>query len=362
MNQIAQLSFLILAGGTGGHVIPALAVAEELRRRGVQIIWIGTAAGIESRLVPAAGFDLKLVKVKGLRGKGLLRKLSTPWVLALAAWQSLHIIRASKASGMLGMGGFVSGPGAMVGRLLAKPLVVHEQNAIAGATNRILARFAKRVLSGFPQVVGLKSHEWVGNPVKPEIIAVEDPTTRLAGREGALRLLIVGGSQGALSFNQKLPGLLAQLPDGLALDIRHQCGRNRYADTVECYEQTGVEAEVSEFIDDMAAAYTWSDVVLCRSGAMTVAEVAAAGAAAIFVPFPYAVSDHQTANAESLSGRNAALCISQAEFEQGSWLAQLQDFSSDREQLIQMASNARQLAKPESAVAVADICMEVINA
>ncbi len=362
MNQIAQMSFLILAGGTGGHVIPALAVAEELRLRGVRIIWIGTAAGIESRLVPAAGFELKLVEVKGLRGKSVLRKLSTPWVLTLAAWQSLHIIRASNASGMLGMGGFVSGPGAMVGRLLAKPLVVHEQNAIVGATNRILARFAQRVLSGFPQVAGLKSHEWVGNPVKPEIVAVEAPVTRLSGRQGALRLLIIGGSQGALSFNQKLPELLAQLPDEVTLDIRHQCGRDRYEDTVECYEQAGVEAKISEFIDDMAAAYAWSDVVLCRSGAMTVAEVAAAGVAAIFVPYPYAVSDHQTANAQSLATKSAALCISQTEFEDGKWLARLQDFSLDREQLVKMASKARQLAKPESANVVADICMEVINA
>ncbi len=359
-------TLLIMAGGTGGHVIPALAVAENLRARGVNIIWMGTRFGIEHELVPAAGIDLKLVQVKGIRGSGFLRKLTAPFVLLLAAAQALRIINSSKANAVLGMGGFVSGPGGVVARLLAKPLVLHEQNAIAGTTNKLLAPWANRVLTGFAKVPNLRKQEHIGNPVKTKIVAVESPETRLVGHDTSLNVLIIGGSQGAMVFNQQLPQLLAklqsQLPSDMQLKVHHQCGKGNATEVKRHYTEVSQPAKVSEFIDDMAAAYQWSDIVICRAGAMTVAEVAAAGAVALFVPFPYAIDDHQFYNAKAMAGAQAAICERQEAFLTGKWTGQIKGLANNRDRLIQMAQKAREFAKPDATERVADICMEVMNA
>jgi len=359
-------TLLIMAGGTGGHVIPALAVAKNLRDRGVNIIWMGTAKGIEHRLVPEAGFDLRLVKVKGLRGTGLLRKLLAPLVLLGAALQAMRIIISCKANAILGMGGYVSGPGGLVGRVLLKPLMLHEQNAVAGTTNKLLAPFACCVMTGFEQVKGLSGTTYLGNPVRQDIVEIAAPRERLSAREQVFNVLVVGGSQGAQVFNEELPQLLdtlrQQLGDGIKLHVVHQCGRNNQDAVTQRYANTGLVFEAEEFIENMAAAYRQSDLVICRSGAMTVSEVAAAGAVALFVPLPYAIDDHQFYNAKAMAESQAAMCFRQERFVSGEWLADVVELATKRENLINMAVRARTFARPDATRQVADICLGVLNA
>jgi len=359
-------TLLIMAGGTGGHVIPALAVAGLLRDRGINVVWMGTQQGIEATLVPDAGIELKLVDVKGIRGNGLLRKLSAPWVLLRAAVQAMNIIRGVKANAVLGMGGYVSGPGGIMAWLLRRPLVLHEQNAVAGTTNKLLAPFAKRVLTGFANVAALPAGEHIGNPVRPEIIAIEAPQQRLDPEKPGLGILVIGGSQGAQVFNETLPALFKQLQRKLGeetpLRVIHQCGRGNQQAVVSAYTASGQAAEVHEFISDMASAYEAADLVVCRAGAMTVAEVAAAGAVALFVPLPYAIDDHQYYNAMSLAEENAAICVRQDEFVKGAWVKTVSELAADRIRLIEMAVKARSCAKPKAAAQAADRCMEVMNA
>lgn len=359
-------TLLIMAGGTGGHVIPALAVANNLRDRGVNIIWMGTKHGIEFDLVPKAGFDLKLVNVKGVRGSGIARLLLAPFTIAISVMQALSIIFTSKANAILGMGGFVSGPGGLAGRLLLKPLVLHEQNAIAGTTNKLLAPIASRVLTGFGKVSALPKGQYLGNPVKPEIVAIDPPAQRISTSSAQFNILVIGGSQGALVFNQKLPALLSQLQNklgqGFELNVHHQCGKNKAHAVMEEYERCAQAAKVYEFIDDMATAYAWSDIVICRSGAMTVSEVSAAGAVALFVPFPHAIDDHQFFNAQVISQSGASICVRQNEFIEGKWIDQIAGLALDRVSLIKMAEKCRTFAKPNATKDTADICMEVMNA
>lgn len=357
-------TLLIMAGGTGGHVIPALAVADELRGRNINIVWMGTRHGIEARLVPAAGIELKLVDVVGIRGNGLVRKLSAPWVLLRAALQAMKIIRSVQANAVLGMGGYVSGPGGVMAWLLRRPLILHEQNAVAGTTNKLLAPLAKGVLTGFASVAALPDGEYIGNPVRPEIIAIEAPQKRLEQNSKNLNILVVGGSQGAQVFNQTLPALFhqLQLSAGISLKVVHQCGRGNQQAVVSAYAACGQTAEVHEFIQDMAAAYAAADLVVCRAGAMTVAEVAAAGVLALFVPLPYAIDDHQYYNAMSLVEKDAAICIRQNEFVEGGWVEGVRDLAADRARLIEMSVNARACAKPDATEQAADRCMEVMNA
>ncbi len=359
-------TMLIMAGGTGGHVIPALAVADILRERGINIVWMGTRRGIEHELVPAAGFELKLLDVKGIRGNGLIRKLLAPFGLIRAALQALSIILSVKANAALGMGGYVSGPGGLVARLLMRPLVLHEQNAIAGTTNKLLAPFATRVLTGFENVASLEKGEYIGNPVRAEIIAIESPDQRLDINEKSLSVLIVGGSQGAQVFNETLPELFSRLQQALGdecqLHIVHQCGRGNHEQVEQAYDEAGMSAAVHEFIQDMAAAYRDSDLVVCRAGAMTVAEVAAAGAVALFVPLPYAIDDHQFYNASTLADKQAALCLRQDVFIQGEWLDTVVQLAKDRGRLLEMANRARACSRPQAASQAADICMEVMDA
>lgn len=351
---------MIMAGGTGGHVMPALAVAKKLRQRGVEIRWIGNHSSLEARVVPVAGFALDCINIKGLRQSGFKRKVAMPFMLAQACFQALGIMRRWPPDALLGMGGFVSAPGGLVAGLLGKPLVLHEQNAVAGMTNRWLSTMAQRVLCGFPSTDGIDNIEWVGNPVEADIAALEAPNCRLNGRCGGLRILITGGSQGAQVFNQALPKLLAEA--GLPLAIWHQCGNDQQHNVRADYVQHGLEARVDNFIDDMAVAYGWSDVVICRAGAMTVAEVCAAGVPALFVPYPFAVSDHQTRNAEYLAAGGAAMICQQQQLASGQWLDALRVFSSNRNALVAMAEKARALAKPDAAERVADICEALIHA
>ena len=355
---------LIMAGGTGGHVMPALAVAEALRGEGWRVVWLGTRAGMEAKLAVAKGFEMAWVKMAGVRGKGLLTKLLLPFNLLTAFWQAARAIFRFRPDVALGLGGYVAFPGGMMAALLNKPLVIHEQNAVAGLTNKILARLADRVLLGLP----LAAHsslltprssppEWVGNPVRPEIAALAAPEQRLAGRTGPLRLLVIGGSLGARALNELLPKALALLPVERRPLIRHQSGAQQLDALTANYVNAGVVAEALAFIEDMAAALSWADLVICRAGALTVAEIAAAGLAALFVPFPFAVDDHQTANASFLAGAGAAWLMQQKDLSPeklAAWLAGL-----TRAELLERAVKARALAKPEATARVAAVVKEL---
>ncbi|MBL8259774.1 MAG: undecaprenyldiphospho-muramoylpentapeptide beta-N-acetylglucosaminyltransferase, partial [Candidatus Competibacteraceae bacterium] len=306
---------LIVAGGTGGHVFPALAVAERLRERGLPVVWMGTRRGLEATLVPKAGIPIEWVGVAALRGKGARRALTMPLILGRALWQAGAILRRLRPRVVLGMGGFASGPGGMAARSLGIPLVVHEQNAIAGLTNRWLARIADRVLEAFPSTFpSARRALTVGNPVREQIAALPPPAERFAARAGQPpRLLVVGGSQGALALNQLVPQALASLAERERPEVWHQAGGQLHAAAEAAYRESGVAARLTPFIEDMADAYGWADLVLCRAGALTVAELAAAGVGSILVPFPFAVDDHQTANARFLERGGAALIRQQAE-------------------------------------------------
>lgn len=343
---------VFVAGGTGGHVFPALAVAEQLRARGYRLAWIGTERGIEHRLVPAANIDLHLVRVSGIRGSGLVRKLTAPFMLLSALMQCLGLLGKIRPVLIVGFGGFVAGPAGLAAWLRRLPLVVHEQNAVAGTTNRILSRLATRVLVAFPGA--LPNAETTGNPVRADLVKA-DSTDRLAGRP--IRLLVLGGSQGALALNQQLPACIAA--QGRPLEVVHQCGERWLEQTMQAYQEAGVQAEVKAFIEDMAAAYRRADLVICRAGAMTVSELACVGKPALFIPFPYAIDDHQTANARWLAEQGAAAILSEAELP-----ARGSDLLSDlleTQQLELMTAKAQQIDYPNALERIADLCEEVIH-
>ncbi|MFC1749248.1 undecaprenyldiphospho-muramoylpentapeptide beta-N-acetylglucosaminyltransferase [Pseudomonadota bacterium] len=357
---------MIMAGGTGGHVFPALAVANELRSRGVEVFWLGTRNGLEAKVVPEAGIDIEWVSISGLRGKGLIGWLLAPFRLTNAIAQSVAIIFRRRPMAVLGMGGFVSGPGGFVTWLLRKPLLIHEQNAIAGLTNRLLAKMAGKVLEAFPGTFkDIKSVIALGNPVREEIAALPEPAERFAKRDGALRLLVVGGSLGAQALNEIVPQAIAMMDAKQRPEVWHQAGQRNIEAAQAQYKALGVDGRVNAFIDDMAEAYGWADIVICRSGALTVSELAAAGVGALLVPFPYAVDDHQTANARYLADADAAQLLPQAALSPESMKNRLSELMDDcqqgREQLLVMAQKARALAKPESTRCVADLCMEATN-
>ncbi len=355
--------FLIMAGGTGGHVFPALAVADELRARGHAVHWLGSKGGFEESVVGRAGIPLALMSVGGLRGKGWATWLQAPWRLMLSLGQALSTIMRVRPDAVLGMGGFAAGPGGVVAWLLRRPLLVHEQNAVPGLTNRLLARLADRVLTAFDGVLSGMGGIVVGNPVRRDLLAVPGPGERLAGRRGPLRLLVVGGSRGATALNETLPGVLAALPEGRC-EVLHQAGRGRAAATERAYAGAGQTVEVREFIDDMAEAYAWADLVVCRSGALTVTEVMAVGVAAVFVPYPHAVDDHQFWNAEPLVAAGAALRVVQGDRfgdELAACLGRLLgdgDTAANRDRLREMAARAHALARPDATRRVADLCEE----
>ncbi|WP_334223780.1 undecaprenyldiphospho-muramoylpentapeptide beta-N-acetylglucosaminyltransferase [Thiosocius teredinicola] len=348
----------IMAGGTGGHVFPALAVAHELAARGWQVNWLGTPDSFEARTVPQHGFALDTMNAHRLRGKGLLNRMLGPVYLLRAMLQAWKVLRMRRPQVVLGMGGFVSGPGGLVSRLMHTPLVVHEQNAIPGLTNRWLARVASRVLEAFPGSFAASAGAIaIGNPIRKEIADLGEPQPIDAQR--ALRVLVLGGSLGAQALNEQVPLALAQLAEDLRPEIRHQAGRGKEAATVQAYEQSGVSATVTEFVDDMAEAYSWADLVICRSGALTVSELMAAGKAALLVPFPFAVDDHQTVNAGFLVDAGAAQLIQQRDITTERLADLLRELLSDRERLHAMGAKAYAIAKRDSAQRVADVCEEL---
>ena len=355
--NVATAPVLILAGGTGGHIFPGLAVAQALREREVPVVWLGSAGGMETRLVPPAGFAIETISVKGLRGKGALALLKAPFLLLRSVAQALSILRRLRPRAVLSFGGYAAGPGGLGAWLLRRPLLVHEQNRAPGLTNRVLSKFARRVLCGFPGSFPDGRAEVVGNPVRPAIAALPAPDERLAGRQGAARLLVLGGSQGARALNAAVPKAIASLRGRVGFEVRHQCGEKMRADAEQAYAEAGVAAAVEPFIADMAAAYAWADVVVCRAGALTLAELCAAGVPSLLVPFPQAVDDHQTKNAQYLVERGAAQLLPQGE-DLAQRLGATLEILNEREDLLRMAKAARALAKPDAADRVADIVLE----
>jgi len=344
---------LIMAGGTGGHIFPGLAVAHELRAAGWDVVWMGARGGMEERLVPRHGYRTAWIRARAARGKGLVQKLLLPANLLFSFWESARHIRRIKPSVVLGLGGYVAFPGGMMASLLNRPLALHEQNAIAGLTNRVLAQVSDKVMVAFPGA--LKGAEWTGNPVRAEIAAIAAPEARFRGRHGPLRVLVVGGSLGAQALNEAMPQALALLKERPV--VVHQAGEKHIEALRKSYADAGVQGELVAFIDDMARRYAEADLVVCRAGAVTVAELSAGGLASILVPFPHAVDDHQTANARFLAERGAAVLIQQRDVSPEK-LAQLM-VSLDRAKLLDMAKKARALGKPEAAKLVAQRCMEI---
>lgn len=356
---------LVMAGGTGGHVFPALAVAQLLQEKSVEVQWLGTAAGIEARVIPQANIPLNCIEVRGLRGKGKLGLLKAPWLIAKAIYQAVKVIRKFKPDVVLGMGGFASGPGAVAARLYNIPLVIHEQNATAGMTNKLSLPLASRRLAAFPDAFGVGSDlkrnvEVVGNPVRDQILSMQSAVQRYTQRNGPLNILVVGGSLGAQAINEAVPNALKNIAPQERANIWHQTGERHFEATQAQYQSLSVDARVEAFIDDMDLAYAWADLIICRSGALTVSELAIAGIAAILVPFPYAVDDHQTANAKFLRDAGAAEVVAQSELNSEKVIALLQKYSN-RELLLDMAQKAAQASFPEASRNVTDICLQEIK-
>ncbi|HYE35827.1 undecaprenyldiphospho-muramoylpentapeptide beta-N-acetylglucosaminyltransferase [Methylocaldum sp.] len=349
---------MIMAGGTGGHVYPALAVARELLSQGHQVVWMGTQSGLEARVVPAADIAVEWLSVSGLRGKSWRAKLGFPFMLAKACLQALFILRRVKPHVVLGMGGFVSGPGGLMARLLDIPLVLHEQNRIPGTTNRWLARRAQAVLEAFPGSfapdIGARC---TGNPVREEIVSLKREIG--AGWDKPLKILVLGGSQGAMALNQTVPEALARVE--MPIRVFHQSGESMRAETAVRYAQLRMSARVEAFVQDMAEAYAWADLVVCRSGAMTVSELAAAGLPAILVPYPYAIDDHQSHNARYLVDNGAAMMIPQSELSPERLADEITSLMQQPARLKAMAERASALAKPDASEAVAEICLNEAN-
>ncbi|MDF1587742.1 MAG: undecaprenyldiphospho-muramoylpentapeptide beta-N-acetylglucosaminyltransferase [Gammaproteobacteria bacterium] len=355
---------LIMAGGTGGHVFPALAVAQVLAQQGTDVHWMGTARGIEAKLVPDAGYPLSLIHVTGLRGNGILGWLLAPFKLLKAVIEAIVAIRKIQPDVVLGLGGFASGPGGVAAWLLRKPLVIHEQNAIPGLTNRLLARLAKRVLEAFPNSFdsGFDA-KWVGNPVRESIANSVPPEQRFSSAEHqtSANLLVLGGSLGAKSLNTVLPEALALFDEEQRPHVRHQCGSRHYEECHKAYEKAGVNAHITTFVDDMAEAYQWADLVVCRAGALTIAELSAIGVASLLVPYPYAVDDHQTHNASALVMAGGAHLIKDSELSATELAEHIRSLLTDKTHLLAMAKAARTQAKPEAAKTIAQKCEEVCH-
>ena len=351
---------LIAAGGTGGHVYPALAVADYLREQGVKVTWVGTAKGLEHRVIPAANIPLELISISGLRGKGLLNLIFVPIKLIVAIFQTLKIFLKVKPDAVLGMGGFVSGPCGLAAFILRKPLYIHEQNAIPGLTNKVLSYLATTVMQAFPNSFkGNKKIIPTGNPIRKDISELAKPDIRMAKRKDNIRLLIIGGSLGAHALNENVPQALSEIKKDLLPNVWHQTGKNKLDATITNYKKVKVEAKVTEFIEDMAEAYEWADLVICRAGALTISELANAGVGAILVPYPYAVDDHQTANARYLTDAGAAVLIQQDQLIPKLKESITELLQTGRTKLIEMANAARELSKPDATKVVAEVCLGV---
>jgi UDP-N-acetylglucosamine--N-acetylmuramyl-(pentapeptide) pyrophosphoryl-undecaprenol N-acetylglucosamine transferase len=361
MNRAGK-GVLIMAGGTGGHIFPGLAVAGVLRDKGIPVRWLGAEGGMETQTVPKAGIQLDLVSITGLRGKGVLRWLRMPLMLLAAVLRARRLLAADPPACAVSFGGYAAAPGGIAAWTKGIPVLVHEQNRIPGMTNRLLTHFARKVLQGFPgtfpdKLAPLDS----GNPVRRELTEIPGPDERMAQRTGPLRILITGGSQGAQVLNLTVPEALKRLPASIEFEVRHQAGAKRVDEATKAYTTAGVEAEITPFISDMSEAYAWADLVICRSGALTVAEVAAAGLGAVFVPFAHAVDDHQTRNAEYLAEAGAAVILPQASLKAESLAKTLESLLGDRSRLLAMAQSARQMAIPNAAENVVSACEEWVS-
>jgi len=379
MSRVGE-GVLIMAGGTGGHIFPGLAVADSLRAAGVTVRWLGARGGMECKRVPAAGIPLDVVDISALRGKGAGRWLVMPLRLLRAVGQAFRLLGRNRPACAISFGGYAAGPGGLAARLRGIPLLVHEQNRVPGMTNRTLAKFASKVLQAFPGSWDERLEPITcGNPVRRAVVELEAPEQRLAGRSGPLRILLTGGSQGALALNRLLPEALGLLAAEHGFSVRHQAGPRWVDETREAYRNAGIppvggpsgptatehvpcRAEVTDFIEDMAAAYAWADVVVCRAGALTVSEVAAAGVAAVFIPFPHAVDDHQTRNAEYLVEHDAALLMQESQVDARKLANVLSSLAGDRARLAGMATRGRAAAVPDAADRVAALCREYVTA
>ncbi len=348
-------TILIMAGGTGGHIFPGLAVAEEMRNAGWQVVWMGGRGGMEERLVPPHGHATAWIRARAARGKGLMQKLLLPANLLYAFWESARHILRIKPDVVLGLGGYVAFPGGMMASLLNKPLALHEQNAIAGVTNKVLATVCDKVMQAFPGA--LKNAEWTGNPVRADIARLDVPEQRFKDRSGPLRILVVGGSLGAQALNEALPKAFCLLKK--EFHVVHQAGEKHLEVLQKNYAAAGVQGELVAFIQDMAQRYAEADLVICRAGAMTVSELAVGGLPSVLVPFPHAVDDHQTANARFLADQGAAILVQQRDMTPEKLAALIG--SLDRTKLLEMAKKARALGKPDAAKVVASRCMELAD-
>jgi len=349
---------MIMAGGTGGHVFPALAVAKVLRERAIPVVWLGVPGSMEARLVPANGFPIEWVQVAGIRGKGIASWAMAPFRISGAVLQCIRIMRRVKPAVVLGAGGYVSGPGGIAAWLLSIPLLIHEQNAVAGMTNRWLSRVATQVFEAFPGSFppGVNARA-VGNPVRSDIAELPEPAARFAGREARARLLVFGGSQGAQRLNAMVPQALSQLDPAKRPEVRHQAGARGIDAARAAYLKFGVEAQVLPFIEDMAAAYAWADLALCRAGAMTIAELQAAGLGALMVPFPGAVDDHQTKNAEAMVRAGAGRILQERDMTPDSLCNGIAELTSDRPRMLKMAEAARAVRNIDAASRLAELCL-----
>ncbi len=368
--MIAKRTALIMAAGTGGHIFPGIAIARELEKQGFAIVWLATPHGMEHKLVKSAGYPIEVVAMAGVRSKGGMAWLALPFRLLRACWQSFNIIRRIKPNVVVSMGGYVAFPGGVIAAILGKPLVVHEPGAHAGLTNRALALLADRVLVGFPDSFNQKpknaiaamlpkpkNPEWLGTPVRDDILKIAAPNVRMENHVGPIRLLVVGGSLGAATMSALVVAALKLMPADSRPDVIHQSGEKNYAELIELYKSSNVTVDVRAFIDDMAAAYSGCDVLICRSGAITVAEIAAVGLASILIPLPWFVAEEQMANAKFLADKNAGMLVSQVE-ETAEGLAK-KIASMTRVKALDMANNARSLGKPNATVACAAVCAEV---
>lgn len=353
-------SVLIMAGGTGGHVFPGLAVAKRLQSSGIEVNWLGTHKGLEARTVPDASIPIHFIEISGIRGKGVLDLLIAPWRISKAVFQALRILKKTKPDVVLGMGGFVSGPGGIAAWLMRIPLVIHEQNAKPGTTNKWLARVARKVLEGFPNTFSHRQKVLtIGNPVREEILRLPDPEQRFQISHSRLRILVVGGSLGAEAINQLIPKMLAQFSVEDRPDIYHQTGEKHFLKTLQVYEALQVEAQVHPFIEKMEKVYEWADIVICRAGALTISELCAVGLGAILIPFPFAVDDHQTANASFMVKNNAAYLIPQAQLTEEGLIAILKEFQKERKKCFLMAQSAYKSRKIDAAENILKVCEEI---
>ncbi|MEJ2115263.1 MAG: undecaprenyldiphospho-muramoylpentapeptide beta-N-acetylglucosaminyltransferase [Gammaproteobacteria bacterium] len=360
--SIQRSPVMIFAGGTGGHVFPALAVAKQIELQSVPIIWVGTKRGIEAKVVPNAGYKIEWIVVNGLRGKNITTYILAPFKLALAGLQVTWLLLKHRPCAVLGMGGFVAGPGGLIAVMLRKPLIIHEQNAIAGLTNKLLAPFAKRILTGFPSTFVRKNVEVLGNPVRAEISQIQRKHIIAEPNNRPLRVLIFGGSLGAQVLNETVPAALvkvmAKLPIEMHPEIWHQTGEQKQSFTQEQYKLHGINGRVDAFINDMQEAYAWADLVNCRAGAITVADLSVAGVGAIFIPYPYAVDDHQTANAATLVNAGAALMIKEKQLTTDKLADVLEDLLRNRSKLKSFSEATKAFAKPQAARDVAKACIQ----